>query len=238
MNDLLKHFQNLHRAPGDWELRDYAAHAWRLARGVWLLMIGLCILLGAALPPHNPAKMFDEYRPFTIYSVILLAICGVVCAQCARLAVAGARTAWTLMAAGFFYLAVDDLSGIHEALDEVINKAFGLDPKATLPDLLDTAIVVLYGIVGVAVLYRHRRDFFKLRGFNAGIVRAASAGVVMVVLDVLGDLLDEKYTKVVLTILEDSSEALAASYFFWTFVTARFQLRRTDEHQRAAAAAA
>lgn len=236
MRKLLEHFQNLDRAPGDWELHDYAAHAWRLALRVWLLMIGLCILLGAALPPHNPAKTFDEYRPFTIYTVILLVICGVVCVQCARLAVAGARTAWTLMAAGFFYLAVDDLSGIHEALDEVINKAFGLDPKATLPDLLDAGIVVLYGIVGVAVLYRHRRHFFKLKGFNAGIVKAASACVVMVVLDVLGDLLDEKYTKVVLAILEDSSEALAASYFFWTFVTARFQFRRSGEYERAAAA--
>jgi hypothetical protein len=81
MKKLLHDFQNLHRAPGSWELCDYAAHAWRLTRKVWLFMIVLCVVLGAALPPHNPAKMFDEHRPFAYYTVIVLAICGIVCGQ-------------------------------------------------------------------------------------------------------------------------------------------------------------
>lgn len=230
MRKLLRDFQNLHRAPRDWELREYAGHAWRLTRNVWLFMIVLCVALGAALPPHNPAKMFDEYRPFTIYTVVLLGTCAVVCAQCARLAISGGRSAWTLMAIGFFFLALDDLTQIHERLDKVINRAVGLDPKAKLPDLIDAGIVVLYGLVGVVVLYLHRREFFKLSGFTVGIIKAAGACVAMVILDVLGDLVDGEYAKVVLGILEDSFEALAVSLFFWTFVTARFQLRRPDAY--------
>lgn len=230
MKKILQDFQNLHRAPNDWKLDDYAPHAWRLTRNVWILMIVLCVVLGAVMPPHNPAKMFDEYRPFTIYTVILLGVCGVVCAQCARLAVTGGRFAWTLMAIGFFFLAVDDLTGIHERLDKILNHSIGLDPKAALPDLLDAGIIVLYGIVGVIALYYHRRWFFKLRGFTPGIAKAAGAAVIMVILDVLGDLVDGQVTKVLLGIIEDSFEALAVSFFFWTFVTARFQLRRPGEY--------
>ncbi|MBU0638857.1 MAG: hypothetical protein KKB50_08330, partial [Planctomycetes bacterium] len=56
-------------------------------------------------------------------------------------------------------------------------------------------------------------------------------------LDVLGDLVNGQLSEVLLGILEDSLEALAVSYFFWTFVTARFQLRRPDEFPRRAASA-
>ena len=236
VNNLLEDFRNLHRAPDDWELGDYAPHAWRLTRRVWLFMIVFCVVLGAALPPHNPAKMFDEYRPFTIYTVILLGICAFVCGQCAQLTAPGGRAAWLLLAIGFAFLAVDDLTQIHEALDKVLNGFFGFDPKAKLPDLLDAGIVVFYGIVGVVVLYYYRRAFFKLKGFALGIARAGAAAVVMVVLDVLGGLVDDKYAKVVLAVLEDAFEALAVSRFFWTFVTARFQLRRPTEYLREALA--
>jgi hypothetical protein len=229
MTKLLHDFRNLHRAPDDWELREYASHAWRLTRNVWLFMIVFCIVLGTATN-LNPAKMFDEYRPFTIYTVILLGVCGVVCAQCARLAVAGGRSAWTLMTIGFFFLALDDLTQIHERLDKLLTRAFGLDPKATLPDLLDAGIVVLYGIVGAIALYRHRRHFFGLAGFKSGIAKAAGASVAMVILDVLSDLVDGQVAKVVVGILEDAVEALAVSWFFCTFVTARFQLRRADRY--------
>jgi hypothetical protein len=60
----------------------------------------------------------------------------------------------------------------------------------------------------------------------------------MVVPDVVSDLVDEQKTEVALDILEDSCEALAASRFFWTFVTARFQLRRADQHSPDAPAVA
>ena len=229
MNRLLQDLRNLHRAPDDWELHHYAAHAWRLTRNLWLLLIAICIVLGTAIN-LNPAKMFDEYRPFTIYTVLLLGICGIVCAQCAQLAVTGGRAAWRLMTVGFFFLALDDLTQIHEGLDKVLNRALGFDPKSTLPDLLDAGIIVLYGIAGVIALYYHRRHFFKLTGFAAGIVKAGAAAIAMVILDVLGDLVENQVTEVVVAILEDAAEALAVSLFFWTFVTARFQLRRPEEH--------
>jgi hypothetical protein len=60
--------------------------------------------------------------------------------------------------------------------------------------------------------------------------------MVMVILDVLGDLLAEPVSKVILAILEDSFEALAVSLFFWTFVTGRFQLRRPGKYLYDAAA--
>jgi L-alanine-DL-glutamate epimerase-like enolase superfamily enzyme len=97
---------------------------------------------------------------------------------------------------------------------------------------------VLYGIVGVIALVYYRRRFFRLRGFTSGIVKAAGSAVVMVVLDVLGDLVEAQLAKALLGILEDSCEALAVSYFFWTFVTARFQLRRPGEYLCADSSAA
>lgn len=230
MKRFLQAFRDLHRAPDDWKLPDYASYAWRLTRAVWLVMILLCILLGTVLPPHNPAKMFDEHRPFTLYNVILLAICGIVCAQCGRLTSQGSRVAWTFAALGFFFLALDDLIQIHERLDKAINRAFGLDPKAALPDLLDTGIVVLYGVAGVVALYLCRRRFFQLTGFAVGIAWAGAAAAVMVILDALGDLMHDAVGQAGLGILEDAFEALAVSCFFWTFVTARFQLRRSEEY--------
>lgn len=218
--------RDLHQEPEHWQLSDYSAHAWRLARTVWLAMLALCIVLGAVLPPHNPAKMFEEYRPYTIYTVIVLLICGVVAVQCARLTAGGARVAWSLAAGGFLFLAIDDLVQVHERLDKLINRAFGWDPKATLPDLLDTAIVGAYGLAGLVALYVCRRQFFGLIGFARGIVAAGAAGGAMLVLDTLGELTPSRVVEAGLHILEDAAEALAACCFFWTFVTARFQLRR------------
>lgn len=226
MSKLLQDVRDLHRAPGDWSLDTYAPHAWRVTRNLWLFMIGFSVVGGVILPPRNPARLFDEWRPFTIYTVILLGICGVVCAQCTRLARDRSRGAWALMAIGFWFLALDDLIQIHEELDRIVNHAVGLDPNATLPDLLDAGIVVLYGIAGVLALFYYRRRFFRFTGFTTGIARAAAAAVAMVILDVLGELVSSQVAEALVGILEDSFEALAVSYFFWTFVTARFQLRR------------
>jgi len=85
MNKLLQALRDLRRATDEWDLDDYGPHAWRLTRNVWVLMIVLCVALGSVLPPHNPAKMFAESRPFTFCTVVLLGICAVVCMQCARL---------------------------------------------------------------------------------------------------------------------------------------------------------
>jgi hypothetical protein len=85
MNKLLQALRDLRRATDEWDLDDYGSHAWRLTRNVWVLMILLCIALGSVLPSHNPAKIFDEYRPFTFDTVILLGIRAVVCMQCGRL---------------------------------------------------------------------------------------------------------------------------------------------------------
>ncbi len=231
MKKLLRDFQNLHRAPDHWSLDTYPPHAWRLTRNVWLFMIGFCAVLGIALK-LNPAKAFGENQPFTYYTVILLGICGVVCGQCARLTDPNARAAWVLMAIGFFFLAADDLFKIHEELDVLINQALRLDPKAKLPDLLDSAIVVTYGLAGAVVLYLQRRPLFKLQGFTEGLAKAGVAFSAMTILDVIGDLLDSQHWEAALQIVEESCKALAISLLFWTFVTARFQLRRVAQASR------
>jgi hypothetical protein len=223
MKTLVHWFQNLHRAPDNWPLDRYAAHAWRMALSVWGLMVVIGLTL--ALAHGDPDRGFGEFQPFTIYTVALLAICSFVCGQCARLTAAGPRRLWVLMAFGFAFLAADDLFKIHEGIDHLINRALGIDPEHSLADHCDDAIIVVYAMIGLAIVYRERRHVFQLWGFVRGIAWGLGFFALMVVLDALGNHLSG-YPKGVVTISEECFKGLAISLLFWTFVVARFQLRR------------
>ena len=64
---------------------------------------------------------------------------------------------WMLLSAGFVFLALDELTSIHEAVDEAIHRLLGLAPTA-ITDRLDDLIVAAYGIVGAWVLWRFREE--------------------------------------------------------------------------------
>lgn len=220
---LVQPFQHLHHAPDNWSLERYGRHAWRVALVIWVVMVVACLVL--ALVRGDPDKAFGEFQPFTVYTVAALAICSFVCGQCSRLTTGGAQRLWLLMALGFAFLAADDLFKIHENIDHLINTALGIDPEHSIADHCDDAIILVYAIIGLAVVYRQRRHVLQLRGFARGIGWGVGYFALMVVLDALAGHLP-RIPKGVAKITEECVKGLAISLLFWAFVVARFQLRR------------
>ena len=69
---------------------------------------------------------------------------------------------WLLMALGFLFLAVDEVAKVHESLDRFVHRLLQR-PETALSDRLDDAILLGYGLVGVAVLYAYRSELLSYR---------------------------------------------------------------------------
>ena len=69
---------------------------------------------------------------------------------------------WLLMALGFLFLAIDEVAKIHESLDRSVHRLLQR-PETALSDRLDDAILLGYGLVGVAVLYAYRSELISYR---------------------------------------------------------------------------
>ena len=69
---------------------------------------------------------------------------------------------WLLMALGFLFLAVDEVAKVHESLDRFVHRLLQR-PETALSDRLDDAILLGYGLVGVAVLYAYRSELVSYR---------------------------------------------------------------------------
>ena len=69
---------------------------------------------------------------------------------------------WLLMALGFLFLAIDEVAKVHESLDRFVHRLLQR-PETALSDRLDDAILLGYGLVGVAVLYAYRSELISYR---------------------------------------------------------------------------
>ena len=69
---------------------------------------------------------------------------------------------WLLMALGFLFLAIDEVAKVHESLDRSVHRLLQR-PETALSDRLDDAILLGYGLVGVAVLYAYRSELISYR---------------------------------------------------------------------------
>ena len=69
---------------------------------------------------------------------------------------------WLLMALGFLFLAIDEVAKVHESLDRSVHRLLQR-PETALSDRLDDAILLGYGLVGVAVLYAYRSELVSYR---------------------------------------------------------------------------
>ncbi len=69
---------------------------------------------------------------------------------------------WLLIAFGFLFLAVDEVAKIHESLDRFAHRLLQR-PETALTDRLDDAILLGYGLSGVAVLYAYRSELISYR---------------------------------------------------------------------------
>lgn len=58
---------------------------------------------------------------------------------------------WAIVAAGFLFLAIDEVVEIHEGIDKLIHKVFQIK-ETGLTDRIDDLIIGVYGLVGIGVL--------------------------------------------------------------------------------------
>jgi len=134
----------------------------------------------ALMYDRNPMRYFDEGGFITWLSVLQLFFIGYLCHKISRLRLRqniplrGWRNpgrAWQAMAVGFVFLALDEYFQIHEAMDAMIQGAFGLE-KASGWSRIDDFIILLYVIVGLLflrVLNKEIRQFpSSLKWFGLG----------------------------------------------------------------------
>ena len=91
---------------------------------------------------------------------------------------------WALIAAGFLFLAVDELVQIHEQIDQWIHALLRIKETA-ISDRLDDLIVAGYAVIGFSVLFVYRREFRLLRGDVSLVLLGCVLLLAMIVMDVL-----------------------------------------------------
>ena len=133
-----------------------------LVVGGALCLVGALLALG--MRHGNLARHFSENRAGTYASAGLLIASAVLAAVAAR-RLTGQRFArfWLLAAAGFVFLAADELAMIHEKTDKWIHIGLGWDRTHPVTDQIDGAIVVAYGLVALAWAWRDRDRLLRLR---------------------------------------------------------------------------
>lgn len=136
---------------------------------------------------------------------------------------------WGLIAAGFVFLAADEVLKIHEGLDELIHDLFDLE-ETGLTDRIDDLIVGLYGVIGLGVLFAHRRELLLHRVAVPWLVTGFVFMFAMVALDALTNRPDVLTTLVAeeaaeslqhwLGMVEDAFKIFAEGFFLLGFLTA------------------
>ena len=69
---------------------------------------------------------------------------------------------WLIIAIGFLFLSIDEVIRIHENLDRIIHKSFHIKETA-ISDRIDDALVGLYALIGMGILYFYRNELKKYK---------------------------------------------------------------------------
>lgn len=64
---------------------------------------------------------------------------------------------WALIGAGFVFLPIDETFGLHQRMDGFVHRSLAMK-ETRLSDSIDDAIIVGYGMIGLGVLFRYRRE--------------------------------------------------------------------------------
>lgn len=160
-----------------------------------LTLIVFSTLLGL-VKTGNPSRYFGEGRYTTFISAAQLLAVGVfsyltfrqrhrqVMAEAPGFPlVRGAHLIWLLMAAGFIFLAADEMFEIHERVDRWIIRGLDL-PKTPLTSRLDDAIMASYALLGMALMWLCRGELIR---FQRAMQRPMIAGFICLFLGLLCD---------------------------------------------------
>jgi len=141
---------------------------------IWIVLFNLTVLsltiLWGVLRGKLPIEYFEETGIITWFSGIQLLVLSGLAWRIARIrkkaGIAGKKAPqnlWKWIAFGFFYLTVDEMAQIHEAIDFLIHDLFDLE-TTRLTDSIDDIIVLLYSLIGLYILYNFRDEFNKYLG--------------------------------------------------------------------------
>ncbi|MEM9064298.1 MAG: hypothetical protein AAGB51_02285 [Planctomycetota bacterium] len=156
-----------------------------------LVLIGVAVLLDIALIERgltihdNAGRYFGEGRPGTVAVVALLVTSAVICVLIGRdLAGDALARFWFVFAGVFAFLAADDMFKIHERIDPLIARVFGLDPEAAFVDEIDSVLVALYLPLVAFLTWKHRVRLAEVGWFVLSMSIGAVLFVGMVVVDI------------------------------------------------------
>ena len=209
-------------------------------------LLFLAIAIGDGQFFHgDPRRRFQEGQSVTWVSAAHLVALGLVAWRILVLRKAQSRQPilrsplliWALMAAGFLFLAADELFEIHEQVDLAIHSLFAIT-ETNLTDRIDDLLVLLYLVIGLAAVCIARNELWRYRGTLSFFAAGFALALAMVVLDVLTndvDLLRMFLPRAYLgpvflwaIVAEDVFKVLAEGFFLLGFIQALQMTRRMD----------
>lgn len=180
----------------------------RLSLRAWAVLGALAALAGAlwiipiVLVDAPWTHVAFDQSPATFASVAQLAAIGLICAEIYRRRDRAQRAAgtslafwrrpsliWLLIALGFLFMAVDEQLRLHERMDERILSWLDLEQDA-VTDRLDDAIVALYGVVGLTLMWLYRPELGPYRRELSLLAPGLVLYILMVFIDVLTNRVD------------------------------------------------
>ena len=210
------------------------ADALPLPRYIFRLLLTVDILLCSAsflvsqLVWGNADILFGELGPVTLWSFLQILAGSLLCFDMYRLRhtggffkrLAGPSTVWLLMGIGFLFLSVDEVAQLHERTDKAIHHVLGMQ-ETGLTDHLDDFLVLMYGVVGLTVLWICRKEILIMMQKRSPFIAACAIFFIMVLLDTLTnggskELLAPS-VEPVLGAFEDTLKVVADSFFVYAF---------------------
>ncbi|MDJ0553168.1 MAG: hypothetical protein QNJ68_01750 [Microcoleaceae cyanobacterium MO_207.B10] len=125
------------------------------------------VIIRAILLEKGPYRYFDEGSLINWLSGVQLLIIGGINWQIYNLRKAS-RSAkdkqllWQFFAFGFVFCCLDEILQIHERFDKFIHWIFQIQ-ETPLTDSIDDVIILMYGIIGLLVIYYFRQEFYYYR---------------------------------------------------------------------------
>lgn len=142
---------------------------------------------------------------------------------------------WLLISSGFIFLWLDEAFEVHESMDHAFHTLLQVQETA-LTDRIDDIIILVYGLIGLFVLFRYRKEILRIDGLSRFLGLGMALLVVQVGIDVLsnGDEfirwlgLDGSAAasmKTILHLLEDAAKIAAEAVFLAGFALAYRSVR-------------
>lgn len=192
------------------------------------VLIFLAVYLGAS--GKNPLKNFEEGGFITWVStgkfIVMAALSTIIYHFSSQARQEHCRrfysAIWLLMAAGFLFLAGDELFQWHEKADELIHQVLNMK-ETRLSDRIDDLIVGVYLVLGLTVLYGGRREVLQYLTMFPFIITAFAISIIMVFLDMYTNLAPGDWISPAiyrLSITEDALKIYAESFFLMAFINA------------------